>query len=249
MKELPAGYIFSCSDATEAECFERSLFGGTEKYRSRVSTLKKGDTMFLWNLNSKKLYGVFEATSDLKSNIVPGAWSGEFPLQVRVKRVANYKPISREDIPRELIGFDMTGKPSSRLSLEKVVALKEIFKGKKRTRIYDDLTRYVTHDGHKVRSKAEQAIDNWLYKHRIAHGYEAQVGTKRCDFEIPTKGKTIYIEYWGLEDTKYLKNKLAKLKLYKSKGLDLVSLYPKDLKNIDKILKQRILGRLYPRTK
>ena len=47
---------------------------------------------------------------------------------------------------------------------------------------------YRTDDGHNVRSKAEQIIDNWLYHNGIVHAYERRVPIKEelyCDFFIP----------------------------------------------------------------
>jgi hypothetical protein len=238
-KEEPAGYIFLCSDATEEECLERPLFGGTEKYVKRVTGLKKGHKLFLYNYSTKTLHGIFEAESEVQSNIVSKAWGGEYPLQVKVKRIGSYKPISRDEIPKGLLGFDMTGKPTSRLSAEKVGALEAIFKSKKRVRVYDNINRYLTEDGHKVKSKPEQQIDNWLYKNGIAHGYETPIpGAKRCDFEIPSSKGKIYIEYWGLNDAQYLANKKTKLKLYKKNKLQLINVYLKDLKKLDVVLRK-----------
>jgi len=241
MKEASAGFVFLCSDITEAECLKRSLFGGKEKYVNRVRGLEKGHKLFLYNYNTKKLHGVFEATTGMQENIVKNAWNGEFPWQIKVKRVTENKPVSREDIGKTL-KFDMMGRPSARLSVEIVNDLEKLFKSKKRIRTYADETQYFTDDGHKVRSKAEQIIDNWLYKNRISHGYEASIpNAKRCDFEIQTSDGKIYIEYWGMNDTSYIKNKKAKLEIYKKNNLKLVSLYPKDLRHIENILSKELL--------
>lgn len=179
------GYIFLCSDITEPECIERELFGGKEKYLNRVKGLEKGDVLFLYNYNTKKLLGIFEAETEMRENIVSEAWKGEFPWQVRVKRIETHKPISREDIGR-LLKFDMMGRPSVRLTPETVVALAALFRNEKRIVQYDDGTRYYCEDGHKVRSKAEQTICNWLFEHEICHAYEYPIPeAKRCDFFVP----------------------------------------------------------------
>jgi len=76
--------------------------------------------------------------------------------------------------------------------------------------------KHRTEDGHWVRSKSELIIDNWLYNKGIVHAYERQVPIEEelyCDFFIP-EGK-VWIEYWGLEDEKYLKRKELKKELYK----------------------------------
>ncbi len=101
---------------------------------------------------------------------------------------------------------------------------------------------YRTQDGHYVRSKAELIIDNWLYTCKIVHAYERKVHIEEdlyCDFYIPT-GK-VYIEYWGLEDEKYLSRKEKKLEIYKKYSLKLIQLTDKDVLNIDDILPRKLL--------
>ena len=68
------GYIFLSSDITEPECIERGLFGGKDKYLNRVKDLEKGDILFSYNYNSKKLIGIFEASTGMLENIMPEAW-------------------------------------------------------------------------------------------------------------------------------------------------------------------------------
>jgi len=96
---------------------------------------------------------------------------------------------------------------------------------------------YRTEDGHMVRSKTEQIIDNWLYRREIVHAYERRVPIEEelyCDFFIPI-GK-VWIEYWGLEEKKYLKRKELKKELYKKYDKNLIDLTDKDIENLDDIL-------------
>jgi DNA modification methylase len=46
--------------------------------------VKKGDTLFLLNINTDTLYGIFKAPSDGGYNLEPDAWKGKYPYQVRV---------------------------------------------------------------------------------------------------------------------------------------------------------------------
>lgn len=240
MKEQLEGYVFLCSDATEKECFDRSLFGGGEKYVKRVKGIRPGKKLYLFNYSSKKLHGTFEALTGIEHNIVPEAWKGEYPWQVRVKRVLDHKSISREDIGT-LLKFDRSGRPSSRLDHATHEALEDIFKNEKRVPTYRDDTPYITNDGHRVRSKGEMEIDNWLYSNRIVHGYEVPIkGGKLCDFEVPLAKENIYIEFWGLNDAAYLANKKRKENLYTENNLKLISVYEKDLKNLDAILSKEL---------
>jgi len=231
-----AGYVFLCSDMTEGECLERMLFGGREKYASRVRGLKRGDTLYLYNYESKKLHGIFEAVTELQRDIVPTAWNGGYPMQVRVRRTLDPKPLSRDDI-RDLFKFDRNGRPSTRLEEEVIDTLKRRFESKKRTPYYDDSVPYTARDGHKVRSKAEETIDNWLYKHGIVHGYGTEIPeAKRCDFEIPTPTGPVYIEYWGSLDEEYIKNRKQKEAIYKKYQMPLISIEPGNLKDLEEIL-------------
>lgn len=98
-------------------------------------------------------------------------------------------------------------------------------------------------DGHYVRSKAELLIDNWLYQFKIVHAYERKLPIEEkvlCDFYIPT-GK-VYIEYWGLEEEKYLANKKRKIDIYDKYNLNLIQLFDKDVFNLDDTLPAKLLN-------
>ncbi len=74
---------------------------------------------------------------------------------------------------------------------------------------------FTTDDGHRVRSRAEVMIDNWLYNHQIVHAYEPLIileGKKlHPDFYLP--GYNIYIEFWGLETENYQRSRQKRKKL------------------------------------
>lgn len=93
-------------------------------------------------------------------------------------------------------------------------------------------------DGHVVRSKAEKIIDDWLYHKGIVHAYERRVPIEEevyCDFFIPI-GQKVWIEYWGLEDEKYLKRKELKKKFYDQHSKNLIELTDKDIEKLDDIM-------------
>lgn len=105
---------------------------------------------------------------------------------------------------------------------------------------------YRTKDGHYVRSKAEQIIDDSLYLWGIPHAYEKKLPNTDhnvySDFHIPSgKGrpKAVYIEYWGMEnDEKYNQRKNKKIEIYNSLGLNLIQLNDADIKNIEDALQK-----------
>ena len=97
---------------------------------------------------------------------------------------------------------------------------------------------YLTEDGHMVRSKAEQVIDNWLYHKGIVHAYERKVPIEEevyCDFFIPL-GTKVWIEFWGLEEEQYLKRKEIKKNFYKKYEKNLIELTDKDIERLDDVM-------------
>ena len=79
------GFIFTCSSKTEKECLDRLLFGTDRIYGPVVIRIRKGDLLFLVNVDTDILYGIFKAASDGGFKIIPDAWKGRYPYQVRVE--------------------------------------------------------------------------------------------------------------------------------------------------------------------
>lgn len=75
--QLIRGFIFACTKKSEAECFRRLLFGTDKVYAPIVIRVRTGDLLFLNNVKTNVLYGVFRAVSDGHLNIQPDAWNGK----------------------------------------------------------------------------------------------------------------------------------------------------------------------------
>ena len=71
------------------------LFSTNKVYAQKVLQVKKGDILFLYNLNTDTLYGVFRAKSDGRKNIIPEAWEGKYPYQVDVERDGKLKTVRK----------------------------------------------------------------------------------------------------------------------------------------------------------
>ncbi|MEQ9288708.1 MAG: glycerol kinase [Cyclobacteriaceae bacterium] len=101
---------------------------------------------------------------------------------------------------------------------------------------------YRTQDGHRVRSKSEALIDDYLYREGIAHAYERKLPIDEdviSDFYI-LKGN-VYIEYWGMEnDERYNNRKKQKLEIYAREGFNLIELTEADIQNIDDALPKKL---------
>ncbi|RYQ95385.1 hypothetical protein Ahy_B08g090656 isoform B [Arachis hypogaea] len=94
------GAIFMSNRSTLQECFEKRLFGLPVGYSDFVRNVKEGMTLFLFEFEERKLYGIFEATSDGGMNIVPQAYVStgrSFPAQVKFKIKWHCDPLSEDE--------------------------------------------------------------------------------------------------------------------------------------------------------
>jgi DNA modification methylase len=78
------GYILACTSKSEQECFDRMLFATNRLYGENVLKIKKGDMLFLLNLDTDTLHGTFRAAANGAKDLVPEAWKGRYPYQVQV---------------------------------------------------------------------------------------------------------------------------------------------------------------------
>lgn len=101
----------------------------------------------------------------------------------------------------------------------------------------------ITIQGELVKSASEAVIANFLYKNDILYSYE-KIYTElmdnnkiyKPDFTIDIGGEEIYIEYFGLDDEKYNKNKKEKIKFHKEHNNKFIELDKTPLENIEKEL-------------
>ena len=96
--------------------------------------------------------------------------------------------------------------------------------------------RVMTKSGLRVRSKVERRLAEMLDNHGITYRYEDSLtlaGIKlHPDFYLPKEN--VYIELWGLTRfAGYRKIKEKKEHLYKKHGIKVISVYLKDMDNIE----------------
>lgn len=243
------GYIFLCSSGTEDECLEKGLFGGREGYHKQTGIVSPGEILFLFNYQEKRLHGIFKSISESKMNIIPDAWDGDYPWQVKVERIDDLHYLTHVDF-EEILKLSPKGFPPAIVSPEVCKQLISIFRSsKRRTPTITDYrdqhpAKIRTMDGHKVRSYGELTIDNWLFQHGIVHEYEPEIIVDKdkilSDFRIPLLNNNLYIEFWGKDDKYYLKSKEIKLKIYKRVKLQLLEVFPKDLEKLDIVISQKL---------
>jgi len=93
LPRLPkGGVIFLCDPRTEEECLRRGLFGLPATQTAIVRAIVPESTLlFLFNVRTRHVLGIFRATTWPQQNLEPHAWGEDpaggsrFPLQVRVR--------------------------------------------------------------------------------------------------------------------------------------------------------------------
>jgi hypothetical protein len=98
-------------------------------------------------------------------------------------------------------------------------------------------------DGTVVQSQGERRIAEWLTVHGLAYRYDAKfriIGEFqiRPDFYLPELD--VYIEYWGMDTPQYKMSMYKKQMLYQQEGKRLISVYPKDLPTLDRLLSDKV---------
>jgi len=82
---LTRGFLFACTSDTEEECFNRMLFATEKTYGPIVIRIRKGDLLFLNNVDTDVIYGVFRAGSDGFFSMEPGIFNRKYPYQVSIE--------------------------------------------------------------------------------------------------------------------------------------------------------------------
>ncbi len=102
--------------------------------------------------------------------------------------------------------------------------------------------RCLAQDGHVCHSLAEQQIDDWLFAQGLPHEREPSypahstlnpTGRRRADWKV----QNTFIEYFGLiGDSKYEEKMEEKIFLARYCNIDLITIYPSDIENLDQRL-------------
>lgn len=80
-----AGYCFLCNNDTVDECFRLNLVGCPQPKLADMKNLPEDAAIFLLNTESKEVHGMFEPDGKAAIAIVPEAWQGRFPAQLRFR--------------------------------------------------------------------------------------------------------------------------------------------------------------------
>ena len=121
---LKRSFLFVCTNKSEGECLDRLLFATEKSYGPVVLRIRRGDILFLNNIDTDVLHGVFKAVSDGGLDIEEGAFNGRYRYQVKVKHLGGV--IKVEKAKRLLGRFGL--KRNRPVFKEKLLGLLEIFK-------------------------------------------------------------------------------------------------------------------------
>jgi len=88
-QEPVRGFFFACTDKSEAECLSGLVFGTEKFYGPVVIRIRKGDLIFLNNITTNKIFGIFQAITNGGINLRLNAFNGKYPYQVEVKPVGD----------------------------------------------------------------------------------------------------------------------------------------------------------------
>jgi len=112
-------YIFAVNEPNYRICIDNHLFGvpDTERARSQISNVRKGDRLFIYVYGSQRIYGVYEAISDpfIERELQKGPWNytatderhGYYPYRLFIDIIKDYQQgIPFQKIEQLNIGLD-----------------------------------------------------------------------------------------------------------------------------------------------
>jgi DNA modification methylase len=121
---LKRGFLFACTNKSEAECLNGPIFATEKVYGPEVIRIRKGDILFLNNIDTDVLYGAFRALTDGGFNLVPEAFNGRYEYQVKVEPIGK---ISRVENAFKIL-YKYSFKRNTPIFKGKLVALLESFR-------------------------------------------------------------------------------------------------------------------------
>ena len=181
---LVRGFMLACGESTEAECLTRMLFGTDRTYGPVVIRIRKGDLLFLNNIETDSLHGVFRAVTDGGFNIEPKAWKGRYPYQVRVEMLGD--KITLNNATKILRRFGMTR--NTPLHSKRLAAFLDFFLEAPSS--VDSMANSETLKSHRLILEEKERIANWTGEVDIDEEIPMIEATTFWDFPRQSYGST-----------------------------------------------------------
>ncbi|PAN42826.2 hypothetical protein PAHAL_8G193200 [Panicum hallii] len=87
-----------CSGTTKSDCYRHRVLGLPRGRLEAVSRIQHGAALFLYEFDTKHLYGPYHADSDGGVDLVPGAFRGHFPAQVKFMIDGDFMPVPESSL-------------------------------------------------------------------------------------------------------------------------------------------------------
>jgi hypothetical protein len=104
-----------------------------------------------------------------------------------------------------------------------------------------------TSNGETVKSHAEKTIADYFTRKGINYQYEPGIRGIYADPDFYLPDYNVYVEYWGLLDAddphtrnKYEKSMKRKMAIYHKNKIKFISIYPRNLRNLDWIFRKKL---------
>ncbi|KAJ1258242.1 hypothetical protein BS78_10G059900 [Paspalum vaginatum] len=125
------GAVIICNHVTKRQFFEQKHFALPGYAATFIKKIRAGMLLFLFEHQERKLYGVFEATSDGALNILPDSCASSYmlrPAQVLFRRVWFCKPLTEAEFSDAIKGHCLQPQMSFfGISYQQVLSLVDLF--------------------------------------------------------------------------------------------------------------------------
>ncbi|GAB2235027.1 hypothetical protein Drorol1_Dr00004304 [Drosera rotundifolia] len=122
------GMIFMCSSKTKPDCYRYKVLGLPASKKDVVSKIYKGMRLFLFDVDLRLLYGIYEAAGPGGYSLEPKAFKSDFPSQVRFTVLEDCLPVAEEKFKKVIKdNYYARNKFGCELSSEQVKNLCKLF--------------------------------------------------------------------------------------------------------------------------
>lgn len=177
------GMIFMCNSETRKDCFRYKVFGLPTRKKESVLKVSSGMKLFLFDYESKLMYGIYKAAGSGDFNIEPRAFKSAFPAQVRFTIIDKCMPVPEEKFSRVIKdNYYTQNKFNLELTSEQVKNLCKLFKVSSKGPKSEQLGRSLRSEDHQ---SGERKRTTWHPSRTETRPYHRREETHR----FPNRGR------------------------------------------------------------